>query len=157
MEPFVPITEEEKKLNIPSGLLSFSDGHFFDKVQDYGGDEDLSQNIINVSDEGAVVLYSGSTLNVLDSGTPILTPSGLIFQDINKDFNENSIFSNSKKSRDLSITDFTIFNTYIHYLPNTAQLGVITDNPEPLAVKIDTSSFLNEATTAFNIYNTNFR
>lgn len=157
MEPFVSITDEEKKLNIPSGLLSFSDGHFFDKIQDYNAAEDLSENIINVSDESSVVLYSGSALNPLDSGTSILASSGLRFQDITKNFNDSNIFSNGKQSRDLSITDFTIFNAYIHYIPNQAQVGVINDNPEPLAVKIDTSNFLNEATNAFNIYNIDFR
>lgn len=157
MEPFVPITEAEKRLNIPSGLLSFSDGHYFDKNQDYDGSADLSQNIINVSDNNSVVLYSGSDLRDLDADTSILSPSGFLFQDNDKNFVETSIFSNSKKSQDLSITDFTIFNEYIHYIPNQAQIGVINDNPDPLAVKINTSLFLNEAVNKFNVYSTQFR
>jgi hypothetical protein len=155
MEPFVPITDDDKKLNIPSGLLGFSDANYFDKLQDYNGSQDLSQNIINVSDDDSVVLYSGGDLNVLDADKSVLAPSGFLFQDSGKSFVETSIFSNSKKSQDLSITDFTIFNDYIHYIPNQAQIGVINDNPDPLAVKINTSLFLNEAVNKFNIYTVN--
>ena len=158
MEPFVSITEEEKKLNIPSGLLGLSDGHYFDKDQDYDGDEDLSKNILNVSDESSLVLYSGSNLSVLNAGTSIFAPSGFLFQNNDKLFVNNSVFSNSKISRDLSITDFTIFNEYIHYIPNQGQIGVINDNPDSSAVKIDTSSFLNEGVSGFNLYSeTKFR
>lgn len=116
MQIFTPISDEDKKLNIPSGLLSYSDGHYID----------LSQTNTNNTPP-----HSGSIIS-------ILSPSGLQYQDINKNFVDSSVFSNSKRSRDLSINDFNIFNEYIHYIPRYIdKLPVIQDDPMILAVKIN--------------------
>lgn len=150
MEPFVPITEEDKKFNIPSGLLSFSDAHYFDVKQDYGKEKDLSKNIIDKKKLN--VLSSGNDLRILNSDTSILAASGLNFQNAVGSYSKQSIFSNGPKSKDLSITDFNIFNPYIHYVPNKPQENVLSDAIDPLAIKIDTSSFLNKSVNAFNVY-----
>jgi len=155
MEPFVDITDEEKKTNIPSGVLSLSDGHYFDMDQDYDQKKDLSKNIIDYTKQN--VLSSGNDLRILNSGTSILAPSALNFQSGVGIFVKDSYFSNGPKSRDLSITDFTIFNPYIHYTSKSLQESVLDDTVDPFAVKINTSTFLNEAVERFNIYSTQFR
>jgi len=67
--------------------------------------------------------------------TSILSPNGLIF---------DQSLSNAFSSRNYAITDFAVFNNYIH------------ESAGPL-ISINTSNFLQQATTRFNIYSLQFR
>ncbi|NDG28553.1 hypothetical protein EB118_00420 [bacterium] len=97
---------------------------------------DLSQNITNNTAVDLSLqnpIYSGGQVNDINSNTSIVSPNGLNF---------NIELSNANLSSQYAITDFTIFNPYIH---NTS------------FYTFSTSNLLQVATNRFNIYSQSFR
>jgi hypothetical protein len=96
-------------------------------------------------------------INQKDSG--VFLYSGISIFDFS---GSNSSFSNGPLSRYFSITDFKIFNPYIHYdkSPIPLSLGTIKD-PDTnqdvsymdYSVKINLTDLMNSGLKLFNIYN----
>lgn len=126
MSLFTPLTYEEKYVH-----LQYPSGI-------------LASGEANFADTSQVEI-----VNTFDTVNSPLNRNGL-------NFTENSYLSNASLSRDLSINDFQIFNSYVHYVPNPnggdGQLETV-----PYAFKINTSEFYNKAVSRFNIYNTKYR
>lgn len=122
---FSPLTSEQKSIALfPSGILPSGEANF----------EDTSQV---------------ETINVFNTGVPLLNRNGL-------NFTENVNLSNAPLSRDLSINDFQVFNPYIHYSKNpNGGLGKLDQTP--YAFEINTSGFYNLAVSRFNIYSKKYR
>ena len=135
---YTPLTNIEKSgdpLRIPSGIFKSGELNFLDPTQI----EPLR-------------VFSPSVFG------SIVAQSGLIFTN-------NSNLSNGLASLNNSITDFTIFNPYIHYtartIPNppTSQDGQFNLNPETpdYAFRVQYGSQYTLSSTLFNIYSNTFR
>jgi hypothetical protein len=107
-----------------------------------------NQEIERESEHGYKIIYASGESHFFDSGnqnnidtftptisTGIFDRTGLV-----------SPFSNLQQARDYSIQNFSIFNPYIHYVPNGGT-----------KFEVDTYKLLNKSIYDFNIYSTAFR
>ncbi|MDB4641265.1 hypothetical protein OAF28_01000 [Akkermansiaceae bacterium] len=131
-----PLTEQEKALtSLPSGVLPSGEANFFDAAQYHkhnGGDginaTFPSPDSFKVDQPGQSGLYVTNPENpdlVVGENGSEFEPSGLVNQ-----------FSNGYASRLSGITDFTIFNPYIHYYAVPAPATSISLDPPPLPIRI---------------------
>ena len=157
MSAYNPLTNEEKYFHLntfsdtgTSGILASGESNYFDYTQSYGQSNSLSEgNVVDYT--RSQVIRTGSNTSPLNNSVDgsIVAPYGLQF--IN-----NTKLSNGYSSSFNGISDFTIFNPYIHYVANpNGGMGMLEQIP--YAFTINTSSFLNQATSAFNIYNSKYR
>lgn len=154
MTAFTPLTQQEKESHLnmfdttgTSGILGSGEANYFDTNQLLNNDNTIDFTKNNV-------IYSGGLTNPPDENINIssISPSGLSF---------SQVLSNGKVSSEYSINDFSIFSNYIHYIP-TSKPYIVNDtivNKEyaSFAFNINTSQFLNIATTFFNIYSLEYR
>jgi len=131
-----PLTEQEKALtSLPSGMLPSGEANFFDAAQYHkhnGGDginaTFPSPDSFKVDQPGQSGLYVTNPENpdlVVGENGSEFEPNGLVNQ-----------FSNGYASRLNGITDFTIFNTYIHHYGIPAPATTVNLNPPPIPIRI---------------------
>jgi hypothetical protein len=157
----IPLTNEQKKL--PSGaLLPSGEANFFDFRQDYSVRNGQG---INTDYPNPFFTGSGSALIATkpsDSGIDRITTTGVNLigsgeKGILTYNNVSGLFSNAVGSLVSGITDFTIFNPYIHYY------GVQTRNVRGVETVPVTIPYLSDYTAIsgdklFDVYNnTNYQ
>ena len=112
----IPLTNEQKQL-LPGVLLPSGESNFFDFRQDYS-----ARNGQGINTDYPSPFFGGSGNALIATNLPSsgLTTSGLNGVGSGElgllaYSNVDSLFSNASASLVSGITDFTIFNSYIHY------------------------------------------
>lgn len=99
---------------------------------------------------GYKAIYASGEAHFFDSGNQntIDTFSNIISTGLFDRSGLYSPFSNLQAAKDYSITDFSIFNPYIHYIPSLSH---------STGFRVDTSKILIKSVYEFNVYSTAFR
>jgi hypothetical protein len=129
--PYTRLTDAEKIIPEPSGLLPSGEANFFDYASQ--GLTEGTKKFRSPTDDGTFIdstvnnlyeakpnsyLHPGSVNNSNDETVknPLVKPTGLLFDGvIGDDENEINYLSNSQEH---VYTGFTLINAYIHYMPN---------------------------------------
>ena len=119
-EAFRPLTDEEKLSHFPSGVFASGEALFYDISQTPPINETYPSPAAFNSASGIYATYAKN-----DSSYPVSSIFGMV--DLESDFSNSLASITDLIAR--GITDFSIFNPYIHYYSVAQPIGTVVPYP----------------------------